>query len=227
MNTTATPTIRVIVTGASGMVGEGVLLTCLESPEISEVLVVGRRPCGITHPKLQELLHPDFFDISPVENRLAGYDACFFCLGVTSLGKQEREYYRYTYTLTMHFAEAVCRQNPGMTFCYISGAGTDSSEKGKLMWARVKGKTENELQKLSFRQVYLFRPGILEPVKGSRHTLGIYRYFSWLFPLVRLLAPGHISTLRQLGSAMIAVARKGYFKPVIEVSDIQKLSRPA
>ena len=225
MNTVAASTIRVIVTGASGMVGEGVVLTCLESPEISAVLVIGRRPCGINHPKLRELLHPDFFDISPVESSLAGYDACFFCLGVTSLGKKEADYYRYTYTLTMHFAEVVCRQNPGMTFCYISGAGTDSSEKGKLMWARVKGKTENDLQQLPFRQVFLFRPGILEPVKGSRHTLGIYRYFSWLFPLVRLLAPGRICTLRQLGTAMIAVAQKGYFTPVIEVSDMQKLSR--
>ncbi len=140
------------------MVGEGVMHECLLHDDVEEVLVIGRKPCGVSHPKLKEIIHDNFFDITPIENRLTGYDACFFCLGVTSIGKSEEEYYKLTYTLTMHVAEIFSKLNPGKTFCYVSGAGTDSSEKGRTMWARVKGKTENDLMKLPFKRAYNFRP---------------------------------------------------------------------
>jgi uncharacterized protein YbjT (DUF2867 family) len=158
--------IRVIITGASGMVGEGVLHECLLSPDVEKVLVVGRRPCGTTHTKLTEIIHKDFFDLSPIESQLAGYNACFFCLGVSSVGMKKPDYERMTYDLTMNFAGTLARMNHDMSFCYISGAGTDSTEKGKLHWARVKGKTENDLQKLGFKQTFLFRPGILNGPDG-------------------------------------------------------------
>ncbi|HVX52842.1 MAG TPA: NAD-dependent epimerase/dehydratase family protein, partial [Chitinophagaceae bacterium] len=151
--------IKVIITGVTGMVGEGVMHECLQHPAISEVLVINRKASGFTHPKLKEILHKDFFNIAPVEQQLAGYDACFFCLGVTSLGKKEAEYYDLTYTLTITFAETLCRVNNNLVFCYISGASTDSTEKGRVMWARVKGKTENDLMKMPFTMVYNFRPG--------------------------------------------------------------------
>ena len=144
--------LKVIVTGSTGMVGEGVLHECLNHSSIKEVLVINRKPCGVNHPKLREILHSNFFDLSPVADQLKGYDACFFCLGVSSIGMKEPDYTKFTYELTMHFAETVLKQNPAMQFCYISGSGTDSSEKGKLMWARVKGKTENDLFKLPFKK---------------------------------------------------------------------------
>src|SRR6185312_12109036 len=151
--------IRAIVTGATGMVGEGVLQECLSHPQVEAVLIVNRKPSGFSHPKLKEIIHADFFDISPIADQLKGYNACYFCLGVTSLGKKEPEYYKLTYTLTMHLAETLSRLNPDMTFCYVSGASNDSSEKGSQMWARVKGKTENDLAKLPFKQEFNFRPG--------------------------------------------------------------------
>src|SRR5215217_4915392 len=172
--------IRVILTGATGMVGEGVLHECLQSDHIKEVLVIGRKPCGVTHPKMQEIIHADFFDFSPIASQLGGYDACFFCLGVSSIGMKEPEFYRMAYTLTMHVAETLAPRNPGMTFCYISGAGTDSTEKGRSMWARVKGKTENDLMKLPFKAVYNFRPGFLKPTKGLKNTHGFIKYVAWM-----------------------------------------------
>jgi putative NADH-flavin reductase len=144
--------VRAIVTGATGMVGEGVLHECLLHDDVEQVLVINRRPCGITHPKLKEILHGNFFDLSPVASELSGYNACFFCLGVSSVGMKEPEYTRLTYDITMHFAETVVKQNQGMTFCYVSGAGADSTEHGKMMWARVKGKTENDLVNLPFKK---------------------------------------------------------------------------
>ena len=159
------------------MVGEGVLNECLEHNNVEQVLVINRRPCGITHPKLKEIIHADFYDLSPLEKQLVNYNACFFCLGVSSVGMKEKEFYRLTYTLTMHVAQTLPKLNPGMTFCYISGAGTDSTEKGRVMWARVKGKTENDLMKLPFRRVYNFRPVVLQPTKGSKNTLPYYKYF--------------------------------------------------
>jgi len=216
--------IRVIITGASGMVGEGVLHECLLSPDVEKVLVVGRRPCGTTHTKLTEIIHKDFFDLSPIESQLAGYNACFFCLGVSSVGMKKPDYEKMTYDLTMNFARTLTKMNSDMTFCYISGAGTDSTEKGKLHWARVKGKTENDLQKLGFKQTFLFRPGILKPTPGLKNTLGFYKWAGWLMPLFQLVAPNSITSLTQLGKAMINAVTKGYGKNVIEVKDIRVLS---
>lgn len=217
--------IKAIITGVTGMVGEGVLHECLLHEDVQEVLVIGRKPCGTTHPKLKEIIHSDFYNLGPISDKLVGYNACFFCLGVSSVGMKEPEYYRLTYTLTIHVAETLSFQNPDMTFCYISGAGTDSIEKGRLMWARVKGKTENDLAKLPFKKVYNFRPGILEPTKGLKNTLGLYKYFGWLAPVIRAVAPKQISTLKELGLAMINAVSKGYEKQIIEVSDIKLLAK--
>jgi uncharacterized protein YbjT (DUF2867 family) len=216
--------IKVILTGATGMVGEGVLHECLSHPMISEILIINRKPAGVSHPKLKEIIHADFYDFSAIENQLAGYDACFFCLGVSSVGMKEEAYTKLTYTLTMHVAETISKINPGSIFCYISGAGTDSSEKGKLMWARVKGKTENDLARLPFKRVYNFRPGILTPTKGLKNTLGFYKYLGWLIPLIRTVAPNSISTLKELGIAMINAVTKGYEKNILEVKDIKQLA---
>lgn len=217
--------INVIVTGASGMVGEGVLLVCLQREDVASVLVVGRRPCGTVHPKLKEIIHPDFFDLGPIENQLRPYDACLFCLGVSSVGMKEQEYCRLTYALTTHFAQILAKQNPGMTFCYISGASTDSTEKGRSMWARVKGKTENDLMKMNFKRVYNFRPGALEPSHGQKNTLRLYTYLGWLLPVIRLLAPNAICRLEELGAAMVNAVRVGYEKQILEVPDILALAK--
>ncbi len=217
--------IRVILTGATGMVGEGVLHECLQHNDVEQVLVINRKACGITDPKLKEIIHADFYDLSPVESQLVNYDACFFCLGVSSAGMKETEYYRLTYTLTMHVAQTVSKLNPEMVFCYISGAGTDSTEKGRMMWARVKGKTENDLMKLPFEQVYNFRPGVLQPTKGLKNTLRFYKYLGWLLPIIRMLAPKYICTLKELGIAMINSVTKGYEKQILEVKDILALSK--
>jgi hypothetical protein len=216
--------IRAIVTGASGMVGEGVLLECLNNPDIESVLVVGRRHCGTTHPKLKEVLHSNFFDLSPIANQLTGYNACYFCLGVTSIGKKEPEYTQMTYTLTMHMAEILSKQNADMTFCYVSGSGTDSSEKGRSMWARVKGKTENDLMKLPFKQVFAFRPAFMKATPGQKNLLPAYKYFSWMYPILKVIAPNTASTLAQVGQAMIQATQKGYHTNVIEVKDIKILA---
>lgn len=217
--------IKVIITGATGMVGEGVLHECLQHDAIEEVLVVNRRPCGITHSKLRELIHNDFYDLTSIAHQLKGYDACLFCLGVSSIGMKEAEFYKPTYTLTMHFAETVSRQNKQMIFCYVSGAGTDSTEKGRQMWARVKGKTENDLMKLPFKKVYNFRPGYMQPTKGLNNTLGYYKYMSWLYPVLRAFFPKYVSTLKELGLAMINAATKVYNKSILEVKDIVALAK--
>jgi len=249
--------LRVIITGATGMVGEGVLHECLQHPLVEAVLILSRKPLGLSHPKLTEVVHPDFYDLSAVEPQLKGYNACFFCLGVSSVGMSAEEYYRVTYTLTMHVAETLSRLNPpasaasgnssvatsatpaatassaptsaastnpggpastnpngaastnsagGMVFGYVSGAGTDSSEKGRSRWARVKGKTENDLMKLPFRRVYAFRPGFIRPIRGLQHAHAFYRYIDWLFPLGRALYPAGFVTLSELGLAMIHLA---------------------
>lgn len=217
--------MKVIITGATGMVGEGVLHECLQHPQVEAVLVVGRRACGVSHPKLKEILHSDFFDLSSVEAQLAGYDACFFCLGVSSVGMNEADFTHMTHTLTLHFAETVCRQNPAMTFGYISGSGTDSTEQGRLMWARVKGKTENDLMRLPFKRAYAFRPGYMHPTPGLKNTLPYYKYFTWLYPVLRALLPGMVSTLKEMGLAMINSALYGYDKQVLEVRDIVTLAK--
>jgi uncharacterized protein YbjT (DUF2867 family) len=217
--------IKVIITGVTGMVGEGVLHECLSHPDVEKVLVVNRKPCRVTDPKLVEIIHQDFFDITPVEGQLKNYDACFFCLGVSSVGMQKTEYYKLTYTLTMHFAGRLAELNPQMTFCYISGAGTDSSEKGRTSWARVKGKTENDLMKLPFSKVYAFRPGLLHPAKGMKNVQAGYKYIGFMYPFLRAVMPNFISTLSELGLAMINSVMKGYEKPVLEVKEILDLAK--
>ena len=207
------------------MVGEGVLHECLLSPEVEAVLSISRKPSGIQHPKLREILHTDFFNLSSIESQLKGYNACFFCLGVSSVGMKNEMYEKLTYDLTMGFAVVLSKQNADMVFCYISGAGTDSTEKGKLHWARIKGKTENDLQKLPFRQAYLFRPGIIKPTKGLKNTLSFYKWAGWLLPVIQALFPKHINSLADLGKAMIRTVTRGYSKKVIEVKDIGILSR--
>lgn len=216
--------MRIIITGATGMVGEGVLHECLQHPQVSQVLVVGRKSCQMLHPKLKELLVEDFFHLETLVGKMENFDACFFCLGVSSVGMREEDFTHLTYDLTLHFARTLFLQSPDLVFCYISGTGTDSTEKGRLMWARVKGKTENDLQKLGFKQTYLFRPGFLEPTPGLKNTLPYYKYVGWLSPILRLLFPGTISSLAQLGKAMIVASLKGYEKKIIEVKDIKMLA---
>lgn len=217
--------IRVIITGSTGMVGEGVLHECLQQDSVEKILLLNRKSSGIVHPKIKEIIHKDFFDIQPLENQLTGYNACFFCMGVSSVGMKEEEYHQLTYILTMHIAQILSKLNHDMTFCYVSGAGTDSSEKGRSMWARVKGKTENGLQKLAFKTVYNFRPGVLQPTEGLQNTLSLYKYFGWLIPAIKFIAPNYISTLKQLGQAMINAVSIGYDKHVLEVKDIIALSK--
>jgi uncharacterized protein YbjT (DUF2867 family) len=219
------PTFKLIITGATGMVGEGVLHECLRHEAVEEILSISRKPCGITHPKLKEIIHADFFNLASIRNQLAGYDACFFCLGVSSVGMKEETYFHLTFELTVHVADTLCAMNPNMTFCYISGAGTDSTMKGRMMWARVKGKTEHYLQDLPFKSQYNFRPGILVPGKGLKHTLPAYRYAGWLLPVIRVLFPKYVCTLQELGLAMIHSVLYGYEKTTLEVPDILRLSK--
>lgn len=196
-------TIRTIITGATGMVGEGVLHECLQHPGIEKILLLQRKSSGIVHPKLKELIHPDFFDLSEIAGQLTGYNSCFFCLGVSSVGMDKDDYYRLTYTLTLNVAETLVSRNPDMTFCYVSGMGTDSTEKGRSNWARVKGKTENALFALPFRKAFAFRPGFIRPIKGLKHTHSFYKYINWLFPIGRILVPGAFVKLEEVGLALI------------------------
>lgn len=217
--------IRVIITGSTGMVGEGVLYECLQHPEVEMVLVINRKPCSISHPKLKEIIHTDFFDLLPVESMLSGYNSCFFCAGVSSVGMKEPEYTRITYELTMNFAQTLNRLNPDMTFCYVSGAGTDSSEKGRMMWARVKGKTENDLMKLQFKNVYAFRPAFMKPIKGQKNAPEFLKYILWLYPALHALFPEYFGTLSDVGLAMINCAISGTGKKVLEAKDIAELAK--
>jgi uncharacterized protein YbjT (DUF2867 family) len=217
--------IRAILTGATGMVGEGVLHECLLHGGVEAVLVLGRRPCGVSHPKLKEIIVDDFHDLSPIEEQLNGYNVCFFCLGTSSVGKKEAEYFKVTHTLTMHVAVTLSRINPGITFCYVSGYGTDSSEQGRSMWARVKGKTENDLLKLPFIRVYNFRPGYMQPTKGLKNTLGFYKYVRPLYPLLHAAFPGFFCSLQEVGLAMIHAASRGCDKHILEVKDIVGLAK--
>jgi hypothetical protein len=220
-----TSQLRVIITGASGMVGEGVLHECLQHPQVASVLVVGRKPCGTTHPKLTEIIHTNLLELAPIESQLVGYDACFFCAGVSSVGMSEADYTAVTYTLTMSFATTLAKLSPALTFCYVSGAATDSTEQGRTMWARVKGKTENDLFKLPFKAAYAFRPGYMHPTKGLKNTLSYYKYLSWLYPALRLVFSGSVSTLAELGRAMIHVALRGSDKRILEVKDIVAMAK--
>lgn len=223
--TSACPKIRAIITGATGMVGEGVLHECLMHPEIEQVLVINRSPCGVTHPKLIEVLHSDFFELSTIEPQLKNYNACFFCLGVTSIGMKEEEYSRVTHDLTIHVANLLSRLNPEMVFCYVSGSGTDSTVRGRSMWARIKGRTENDLLRLPFKKAYMFRPGYIHPTKGLKNTHKYYQALSWLYPVLRPLFPKHLISMRELGLAMIHTVNTGYDKSILESQDIVKLAK--
>ncbi|AMJ64960.1 NAD-dependent epimerase/dehydratase family protein [Hymenobacter sp. PAMC 26628] len=217
--------LRVILTGATGMVGEGVLLECLENPAVAHVLVLSRRPSGRSHPKMTELLHANLQDLGPIESQLMGYDACFFCAGISAVGVSKEEYERITHDLTLDFARTLARLNPALTFIYVSGAGTDSTAQSGQHWARVKDRTENELLALPFRRAYMFRPGFMQVTLGQRNVLKWYGLIAWLYPLVRRLAPAYVSTMQEVGRAMIDAASGGAPKPVLEVPDIVALAR--
>jgi len=209
------------------MVGQGVLRECLLDPGVQSVLSIGRSATGQRHPRLRELIHRDFLDFSPIENDLAGFDACFFCLGVSSAGMTEEAYRRITYDFTMAAARTLARINPNMTFIYVSGMGTDSSERGRPMWARVKGKTENDLLGLPFKAAYMFRPGLIVPLDGIESKTRLYRAFyavmAPLLPLLNAAFPKYVTTTEQVGRAMITVARQGASKPVLENKDINEV----
>ena len=216
--------INAIITGATGMVGEGVLHECLQHPDVESVLVINRRPCEVQHPKLKEIIHNNFYDFTGINGQLTGYNACFFCMGVSSVGMKEDKYESITYDITMALATVLAPLNPDMVFNYVSGAGTDSTEKGKLMWARIKGKTENDLMALPFRAAYMFRPGFIQPTKGLRRTYTAYKLLSFLIPVLRRLFPAGICSLREIGLAMIHSVTRGYDKKILSVKDIVKLA---
>jgi uncharacterized protein YbjT (DUF2867 family) len=218
--------MKVLIFGATGMVGSGVLRECLHAADVELVRTVGRTPTGQRHSKLTELVHTNLWDYSAVESQLMQFDACFFCLGVSSPGMTEADYTRLTYDLTLAAASTVARVNPGMTFVYVSGAGTDSSESSRQTWQRVKGRTENALRRLPFKAVYLFRPGIIQPLHGIRSKTRSYRIFYMLtaplLPLLRALFPNVILTTEQVGRAMLAVARGGWPDAILESRDIRR-----
>ena len=219
--------MKVILFGATGMVGQGVLRECLLDADVQGVLVVGRSPTGQRHAKLREIVHDDFLDYAAIESELAGYDACFFCLGVSSIGVSEERYRHLTYDITMAAATTLAKLNPSMVLTYVTGRGTDSSESGSLMWARIKGKTENDLLKLPFKATYMFRPAAIQPLHGVRSKTGwvqaIYVATAPLLTFLNRVAPKYMTTSAQLGRAMIKVAREGYPKPVLESEDINRL----
>jgi uncharacterized protein YbjT (DUF2867 family) len=220
--------MNVLLFGATGMVGQGVLRECLLSPEVKLVQTVGRTATGIQNPKLREIVHSDLLHFEAIESELAGFDACFFCLGISSAGMKKTEYERITYGITTAAGEVLARLNPGMTFIYVSGAGTDATERGRIMWARIKGRTENALLRLPFRAAYMFRPGIIEPLHGIESRTALYRRLYALLrhvtPLLRRAFPDSILTTEQVGRAMIAAAKNGAPKPVLEIKDIRALA---
>jgi uncharacterized protein YbjT (DUF2867 family) len=220
--------MRILLTGATGMVGQGTLRECLLSSEVTEVLAIGRTPAGQQHPKLRQLTLPDIGNLSGYEDQLTGFDACLFCAGISSVGLSEAEYTRITYDLTLSFARTLVSLNPQMTFIFISGMGSDSTEKGRTMWARVKGRTENELQRLGFKSVYVFRPGFIQPLHGVRSKTRLYQFIydltAPLMPLLQTRLKGYINTTDQIGRAMIRVAREGYAKTILEPADINSIA---
>jgi uncharacterized protein YbjT (DUF2867 family) len=221
--------MKVIITGASGMVGKGVLLECLDHSSVSEVLCIGRSSLNIKNSNLKELIIADFSDFSMVENELKGYDACFFCLGTSAAGMSEKDYRKITYEYTLALAKVLKDLQPDMTFNYVSGEGTDSTEKGRTMWARVKGKTENDLMGLGFKQAFMFRPGAIIPLRGIKSKTKLYQfvydYFTWLLKVMKRLFPNSICTTTQIGLAMINSVLKGYEKNILTPSDIITLSQ--
>ncbi|MCX6285642.1 MAG: epimerase [Bacteroidetes bacterium] len=220
--------IKAIITGTTGMVGKGVLLECLDSPDVESVLVINRKPLGLQHSKLKEILHKDFFDLQAIASEMKGYNSCFFCLGVSSAGMNEKEYTHLTHDLTLTFAKAFIQQNPGSLFTYVSGAGTDSTEKGRIMWARVKGRTENALLALPFKAAYMFRPGFIEPLKGIKSSTKLYNTLYIIlkpfFPIFRAMPKYATDTIR-VGKAMIHVALRDYEKKHLECTDINIIAK--
>lgn len=214
--------MKVIITGATGMVGEGVLLECLENKEVTEVLSISRKPCGITHPKMKELLVPDFTKLSDFKSEILGYDACFFCAGISSVGMSEEKFTHITYDTTLAFAKALLEVNKNMTFIYVSGASTDSTEKGRVMWARVKGKTENHLAKLGFIKQFNFRPGGMQAFNGQIHAKKSYIVIA---NILKFIIPSKILTLSEVGKAMIHAVQRGGVKNILEIKDIRELSK--
>jgi uncharacterized protein YbjT (DUF2867 family) len=215
--------VKIILTGATGMVGEGVLLECLEQPTVERVLSLSRRPSGRVHEKLRELVLKDFRDTSAVESELSGYDACFYCAGISSVGMKEAEYSVVTYDTPLALAATLARLNPQMVLVHVSGSHTDGSEQGKVMWARVKGKAENALMRLPFKGVYNFRPSLMRPTKGQKNVKGGYALFSVLYPIMTLVFPG--MTLADVARAMLNAVRFGYSKQVLEVADMRELAK--
>jgi len=216
--------MKVIVTGATGMVGKGVLIECLDCIEISEVLSISRRRLAMDHPKLKELIHKDFSDFDSISEKLKGYDACFACMGISSAGMKEADYTRMTYDFTMSLARELNKLNPEMTLTYVSGQGTDSTEKGRSMWARVKGRTENDLLKMGFKQAFMFRPGAIIPVKGVQPSSKLYRILinnlTWLLKLIKKIWPDALVNSAQIGLAMINASLYGYDKSIVNPKDI-------
>jgi uncharacterized protein YbjT (DUF2867 family) len=219
--------VKVILFGATGMVGQGVLRECLLDSGVEQVLAIGRSATGQQHAKLQEIVQSDLFDLSSIEGRLAGFDACFFCLGVSAAGMSEQDYRRITYELTMSVAKTMAKLNPEMTFIYVSGAGTDSAERSRMMWARVKGKTENDLLKMPFRAAYMFRPGYIQPLHGIRTKTrwygALYAVMGPLYPMWKRLLPNYVTTTECVGRAMLNVARHGAPRRFLENQDINGL----
>jgi NAD dependent epimerase/dehydratase family len=216
---------RVIITGATGMVGEGVMLECLKHPAVEQVLMVNRKHFSLEHPKLKECVVPDFLDLDRFSAELTGYGACFYCAGVSSAGMNEADYSLITYDVTIHFAEKLASLNSQMIFDYVSGSLTDSSEKGRVMWARVKGKTENALMRLPFKRVYNFRPGLMRPTPGQKNIKWYLKALGGLYPLLRMILPNQVSTMRDVGIAMINSVLKGYPKQALEIRDINSLAK--
>jgi uncharacterized protein YbjT (DUF2867 family) len=214
--------IKIIITGVTGFVGEGVLLECLNHPQVAEVLMVNRRHYYLSHPKLRELLVSDFLQSENYSAQLSGYDACFYCAGISSAGITEVEYNKITFDTTLAFAKAVLSENSHLTFCFVSGSHTDSTESGRVMWARVKGKTENALSTMPFKQVYHFRPGGMIPTDGQKNAKKGYRI---AVKLISYIMPKKVSTMKEVGLAMINAALKGYHVPILEVSDIKELAK--
>ncbi|MDR6404816.1 MULTISPECIES: NAD-dependent epimerase/dehydratase family protein [Chryseobacterium] len=213
--------IKIILTGATGMVGEGVLMECLENPNVSEILSVSRKPSGKKHAKLKEYIVSDFLQIDLNDENFKGYDAVFFCAGISSVGMNEEDYTKITYDTTLHFAKAALNQNPNMVFNYVSGVYTDKTESGKIMWARVKGRTENALKKLGFRGEYNFRPGFMKPVEGQKNVKWFFKPLIWFFPI---FLPSKSLSLHDVGRAMIHAVQKGYPTSVLEIKDIKNLA---
>jgi uncharacterized protein YbjT (DUF2867 family) len=213
--------IKVIITGSTGMVGEGVLFECLQNPQVSEVLMVNRKHYELQHPKLKELIVPDFLQLGNFAEDIKGYNACFFCAGISSVGMKEEKYTQITYDTTLAFAKELTEVSNNMVFTYVSGSHTDSTEKRRLMWARVKGRTENDLMKLPFKAEYNFRPGAMLPFPGQKNWKPVYKF---IVKIIRFFSPKSIITMHELGIAMINAVVKGYNKPILEIADIKQLA---